>query len=73
MPRGVAIDSNNIVYIGDLGNHRISIFSGEGEFLGIGGDRGSGPGQFKYPCGVTISSHGCIYVSDRGNNRIQVF
>ena len=32
-PKGIAIDSNDIVYVSECGNHRISIFTKEGEAI----------------------------------------
>ena len=36
------------------------------------GSKGSGAGQFKYPCGVAIDAEGHIVVADSGNSRVQV-
>ena len=69
---GIALDSNNIVYVSDSANN-ISVFTTEGHFLTLFGTQGNGPGQFNYPTGLTISRNGVIYVSDYYNGRIQVF
>ncbi|XP_019647870.1 PREDICTED: uncharacterized protein LOC109488153 [Branchiostoma belcheri] len=36
------------------------------------GERGTEPGQFRYPRGVVVSSNHEIFVADRGNRRVQV-
>ena len=60
------------IYVADYSNHRIAVFSKEGDFQKPIGCQGSGNGQFKYPTGVAISADELLYVSESGNNRIQV-
>ena len=50
---------------------RISRFTKDGEFIGVIGKRGSGPGEFKTPHAIVFDSTGRLLVADRGNNRIQ--
>ncbi|CAI8051319.1 E3 ubiquitin-protein ligase TRIM71, partial [Geodia barretti] len=69
---GIAMDSNNIVYVSDSANN-ISVFTKEGHFLTSFGTQGNRPGQFNRPSGMAISRNGVIYVSDCINERIQVF
>ncbi len=71
-PHGVAIDSNDRVYISEWGNHRVSVFTPEGQFVTTFGSRGKGPGQFEYPHGLAVDSGGVVYVCDE-DNRIQLF
>ena len=70
IPRGIAIDSNDIVYVS--ANHRISIFTREGQFLRSFGTPGKGPGQFNSPREI-LSNNGFLYVSDSSNSRVQIF
>jgi tripartite motif-containing protein 71 len=72
-PAGVAVDSNDCVYITDVNNHRIQKFSGNGEFISTIGNEGEGNEQFIEPEGIDVDSEGNIYVTDTGNFRIQVF
>ena len=60
------------IYVADYSNHRIAVFSKEGDFQKSIGCQGSGNGQFKSPTGVAISADELLYVSEYGNNRIQV-
>ena len=69
---GIALDSNNLIYISDDANN-ISIFTSEGHFLRSLGGPGKGPGQFNRPTGITVSRDGVVYVSDHNNGRVQVF
>ena len=70
-PWGVTVN-NKQVYVADTENHRISIFTLEGQLIRTIGSRGSGPGQFNWPSAVAISPDGDMYVTDY-NHRVQVF
>lgn len=73
-PKGVALDADGNIYVGDIGNHRVQVFSPEGEFLREWGVQGSGPGQFNEPWGLAVDSErGFVYVADTWNHRIQKF
>ena len=50
----ISIDSDNTVYVIEGGNHRVSVFTCEGEFLKSFGSRGDGPGQFTNPFRITL-------------------
>ena len=65
--------SNKLVYVADTHNHRIAIFTLEGQLVHTIGSQGSGPGQFNYPSAVAISPDGDMFVADWNNHRIQVF
>ena len=70
---GVGVDEQGRVYVADLFNHRIQVFSSKGRWLGVFGTHGTGPGEFDRPTDVAIGPDGIIYVVDFGNNRIQLF
>ena len=72
-PTGIAVDSNDVVYVTELGNNRVSVFTNKGEFIKTFGALGAGPGQFKGPSGIAVDKNGTIYVCDTFNNRLQVF
>jgi hypothetical protein len=76
------VDRDGRLYTVELFNHRIQVFTGDGEFITSIGSEGSGDGQLKYPAGialdqnpvrVTVDLYGKIFVSDHSNNRVQVF
>ena len=73
-PSGIAIDSDDdVVYVAEYYNNRVSVFTTQGAFLTSFGTQGNGPGQFNCPRGVTVDKDGFIYVSDSNNGRIQIF
>ena len=72
-PAGVAVAPTGEVYVTDLNNHRVQVFSGDGTHLYEWGTYGSGDGQFMHPRGVALDGGGNVYVTDSVNHRIQVF
>jgi hypothetical protein len=56
------------VAVADYGNHRVSVFSVEGEFV-----RHVGDGKLRGPTGVACSAFDEIVVADYGNKRVVVF
>ena len=73
-PVGVAVDyRNNLVYVCESGNSRVSIFSTDGEFIKSFGQKGDGPAQFNWPRGIALDKSGTLYICDFFNSRIQVF
>jgi len=69
----VATDFRDRIYTVDFENHRIQIFSEDGDFLTQFGTNGNGDGEFERPTDVAIDKNGHIFVVDFGNNRIQQF
>ncbi len=57
----------------DNGNHRIQMFTADGDYLAQWGQEGSDEGQFDFLGGVAVDSQGIVYVVDTGNHRIQKF
>ena len=47
-PGAVALDEQGNIYVLDSGNHRLVVFSSEGEHLYSIGQRGQGPGEFQF-------------------------
>ena len=71
-PAGIAINSDDVVYVADKDNHCISFFTSEGHFLRSFGTWGKEPGQFYSPCGIAVDKDGLMYVSDFNNGRLQI-
>ena len=71
-PHGVAIDSFGRIYVADMSNSRVAVFSREGTYLRQI-TAGIGDGQMKDPYGVAIDAANNIYVTDKANHRVQKF
>ena len=76
-PSGLAIDSQDNLYVADTWNHRIRRITPTGKVTTIAGassgDR-DGIGnlaQFVYPTGIAINPQGYIYITDYHNHRIR--
>jgi sugar lactone lactonase YvrE len=79
LPTGVAVDSQNNVYIADAAANRvrkvsngiITTFAGSATG-GFGGDGGAATvASLNYPASVAVDAAGNIYVADTGNHRIR--
>ena len=81
-PRGVAVDSNGNIYIGDVSNHRViridgatknsSVFAGTTGTSGNAGDGGAATSAtLNEPYGVAVDSAGNVLIADTGNRRIR--
>jgi ABC-type Fe3+ transport system permease subunit/DNA-binding beta-propeller fold protein YncE len=72
-PEGLCLDAQDRLYVADSCNHRIQIFTSDGEFIRCYGKAGSGLGEMSYPYDICVDSAGRQYVCEFGNSRIQVF
>ncbi len=70
---GLAVDSQNHIYVVDKGNYRIQKFDAEGNFLTSWGTQGTGNGQFIRPIYVAVDLQGNVFVTDDRNPVIQKF
>ena len=61
---GIACDSTGKVYVTDRDNNRIQVFTAEGKFLRMFGQRGQGRGELHSPIGIAIDTSGIVYVSE---------
>ena len=73
VPRGMAIDDKQRLYVADALAHTIDVYTLKGTRLTAFGERGFGPGQFNYPNDIAIDRRGRIYISDRENDQVQVW
>jgi len=68
---GIALDSEQNIYVLDSGNHRVQKFDKDGHYLLTIGCEGEGPGEFLRLSSVFIDDRDTVYLSDR--RRIQIF
>jgi len=71
--RGIAVAPNGNVYISELNNNRIQMFSKSGAFRSRWGTIGTANGQFTNARDVAIAPNGMVWVADDGNGRAQGF
>jgi len=70
--KGIAIDSNQNIFLVDSGSSNIKKFDVNGRLLDSWGSFGSEEGQFKNPTGILVDSK-YVHVADTDNSRIQTF
>ena len=71
-PIALCVDRQGRIWVG-ASNHRVQLFSADGDYLAGFGGAGSDPGKFETPHGLAIDSAGFFYVVDTMNCRIQKF
>jgi DNA-binding beta-propeller fold protein YncE len=52
---------------------RVTMLNMDGEYFGVFGSKGSGDGEFLWPCGIAVDGDGRVYVSDEQLHRITRF
>ena len=74
-PRGVTVDQDHNVWVGDMANFRAMKFSPSGQFLLAvpSPPEPPPPGGFNQPWGVAVDNSGKVFVADSYNWRIQRF
>lgn len=72
-PMGIAIDSEDNVYVMDHGNHRVQKFDKNGTFLAQWGEHGTTYNQFRWPQDITIDSEDNLYIADTDNTRVVMY
>ena len=72
-PKGIAIDSENHIYLVEGLWGTVQVFDREGQLLYHFGQRGTALGEFQLPAGLFIDNNDAIYVVDSYNRRVEVF
>ena len=70
---GVAVNAGDEIAVTDHLNHRVQIFSSDGNYLRSFGRKGNKNEEFKFPTGIEFHKNGNIFVVDNRNSRIQIF
>jgi DNA-binding beta-propeller fold protein YncE len=73
--REVAVDGTGDIWVGDMPNFRVQVFSPTGQFLFAQPSPPENPpdGAFNSPRGVGVDSSGNVIVADTYNQRVQKF
>jgi DNA-binding beta-propeller fold protein YncE len=70
-PVALAYDSSvGELYVVDVVAHNIKVVDRDGHLIRLIGRRGTGPGEFNFPCGIADDGER-IWVVDTGNHRVQ--
>ena len=72
-PGGIAIDSDDRVYITEQHTQKMNVYDESGGLIERWGRYGSERGEFKEPTGIVFDAEDNIYLADAGNHRIQKF
>ena len=67
-PWGLAVNDRNEIVVTEFGNHRVSVFSSDRNYLRSFGKFG----ELYYPTGI-VYNNGKILVASRDNHRIQIY
>ncbi|WP_417387094.1 peptidyl-alpha-hydroxyglycine alpha-amidating lyase family protein [Gimesia sp.] len=74
---GLRVDSNDNIWVTDIGNHMVFQFNPEGKLLlalGQAGKAGDRQDQFNKPTDIAFGPQGTIFISDGyGNSRVMKF
>lgn len=71
-PLALAFNRDKL-YVTDVGEQSVKVFSKAGEFLRKFGQPGTKTGQLLFPNGVVIMKDGTVFVADSNNSRVQGF
>ncbi len=69
-PIGVAVDSNNRIYVGNAGTGSVDVYNND---LTLALSLGSGKGEFMLPSAIAVTSAGTAYVVDKDANMVKVY
>jgi sugar lactone lactonase YvrE len=72
-PKGLALDSQDHLYVVDANFEAVQIFNSSGTLLMDFGEEGQGPGEFWLPAGIFIDRLDRIWIADSYTRRVQVF
>ena len=72
-PGGIAIDSDDRVYITEQHTQKVNVYDEAGGLIERWGRYGSERGEFKEPTGIVFDADDNMYMADAGNHRVQKF
>ena len=63
----------DMLYVSDMGDFNVKMFSLDGGFHGLVGGYGNQPGSFTRPKGLAVDRNGNLYVVDAAFQNVQIF
>jgi sugar lactone lactonase YvrE len=77
-PRGVAVDGEGNIYVGDRGHHRVVVYSPDGELIHAWGNASPNPerprrAEFNDITDLAVGDNGMVYVLDGKSHVLQLF
>lgn len=72
-PMGIVKAKDGLLYITDAVNHRIKVYTQQGERVRIFGREGTGAGELQFPYAIDADRNGNLWIADYGNHRVQIF
>jgi len=71
----MTLGPDGYLYVADVCNHRIQVFTCDGDLVRVWGTAGTAPGELSYPYDLAFSrgEPPCLYVIEYGNHRVQKF
>ncbi|MFC1730157.1 6-bladed beta-propeller [candidate division KSB1 bacterium] len=73
LPRDIAIDKQENIYILDDGGHSVKKFDSDARFITSFGEQGQGPGELSSASSIDIGPDGNLFIGNSGNSRIDIF
>ena len=70
---GIAIDADGLIYLSNMAQHKIAVYSEDGKLIREWGKNGAGDGELSQPGGIVFAKDGTLLVADQGNHRIVKF
>jgi sugar lactone lactonase YvrE len=70
---GIALDSEGLIYLSYMGQHKIAVYTQDGKLVREWGKKGTGDGEFHQPGGIVFAKDGTLLVADQCNHRVQRF
>ena len=72
-PKGLAFNSNKLLYVVDGYNYRVLVFQEDDTFAFAFGSKGNNPGQFHWPARIAIDPNNNVLVTNVDANCIHLF
>lgn len=69
----IAVATNGTMYVLDRSVPTVRVYDATGKFVKNIGQRGSGPGEYRYATAIALAKNGNLLLYDQGNARVNVY